>query len=319
MIDWNSIGTVDDLLKYETDLFDEAPDVTEFQRNWVNPNLAPEEKEDAEYWSQFKRGIWLLMSPPGSGKNMLADMIAYKFKRYYGLTSVLDHRPRRLFGAYVPFSTHMLADQMERMTEVSTGVVKLPLLPKKKPKNEDEEMALVAIEAQREKIKQLLDNGFKPYVTSDGKWISSRGEVFLRNAVIVLDEFDTKFMYRRDTDTKPLKREILKLFSYWRHLNCIIIGLGTEFAQVDPGCFPKVTMKVITRVLDEKDLLFGIIMKPMRYVKEGNVLIQASKPIKFFLDGEKPREMLGGLAWKDLYNTDQATEIHVPPSLRREQ
>ena len=66
--------------------------------------------------------------------------------------------------------------------------------------------------------------------------------------------------------------------------------------------------------------LFGVIMKPKRYVEGKGVLIESGKPIIFSLDGQQPRDLIDGEhGWKDLYNTDQATAFNVSKGLRREQ
>lgn len=321
-IDWSRIKTLDDIMAMgDEELFDFAPEYDADLSFKIVEELSPEDREDAEFWAQYRRGLMLLTGPPGQGKDMLAHMLGYKFKRYFGMRVISDTRPRKLFGAYIPFSGDFLVEQLDRAMEIATGHVKLHELPAKMPKTEEEVEYIEYLENENARLRK-----FVPYVTDDGQWISSRGEVFIRKAIWLLNEFGSRYMYKREPH-QPIKRTLLKCFTIWRHLQSLIVGIGTERSDFDPSCFPKVTCEVkmqrlLTLGVDGKPsnrLLFGAMLYPLRYVAATGELMMTGKAVPLLIDGDEPRQCLCGYAWKDLFNTDNAVAFEPPKSMRRKQ
>lgn len=311
-IDWTQIRTIDDVMALSEDvLYDSAPEYDAVKSFMISDKLNDEEYADALFWSDYRRGLMLLTGPPGQGKDMLAHMISWKFKKYFDMRAISDTRPRKIFGSYIPFSKEFLVEQLDRAMEVATGQVKLYELPTKKPKTEEEEETIEYLKRENEKLLK-----FKPYVTGDGRWISSRGEVFIRKAIWLLNEFGSRYMYKKEPNA-PITRTLLKTFTIWRHLQSLIIGIGTERSDFNPQCFEKVTCEVRMQRLSRGRLIFGAILYPLRYVGATGELIVSGKPIPIKIDGELPRECLRGYAWKDLYNTDNAVSFEPPKSMRR--
>lgn len=306
MVDWSKIKSLDDLSQLSDDeLYDTSRDggIANYP---LMPGLTDEEKEDAEFWRDYLRGIMLITGMPGQGKGMFAHMLAFKLKRYFGLTVVSDTRPRPLFGKNVPFSHDFLVNQLDRMFEVATGRIR----EVGKPKKDDD----------GDEIDWEAPNLISPHVADDGKWISSQGEVFIRRAIWLLDEFGSKYMNRREPNN-PIHRTLLfKIFPIWRHLESIIVGMATEKDDLDPRCEPKLTTEVrCTRLIvpdNPERLVFGITLYPLRYVSSVGELEYVGQKIRILLDGDEPRDCLGGKSWKDLYNTKQAVAIEAPNSLR---
>lgn len=302
MVDWDKIKTLDDLWMIDEDeLYDQSVDYDPQLDYILTPGLTVEEIEDAMFWKDFIKGIVLLTGGPGQGKGMLMHMMAYKFKKYFGKTVVSDTRPRRPFGAYVPFSEEMLVDQLDRMWEVATGQIKNP---------------------QKDEEGNIIPPLVKPHTTPDGRWVSSRGDVFLRRSITMLDEF-ARYMHRREPHL-PIKRQLLKMFTVWRHLRCIILGIGTERADFDAACFPKVTCEIrTTRIIKSDRLMFKVTIYPLRFIRSIGELEVEAKPIGLILEGDRPRagtgicEELGAMAWKDLFNTDNAIAMEPPKSMRK--
>ena len=331
--------TRDDLNKLSTNvpLYDDS-DIGEMHLT-INPNLSEWEMEDALFWRDYARGIILINGREGQGKGMLAHMMAFKFNRYYGLQVVSDTHPRPLFGeligGYAPFSEGFLVDQMDRMTEVATGQI-----------IRDYEIWECEECGTRREFK-IGKNGHhkcqscggvmglakepvdivKPHITSDGKWISSRGEVFINNAVWILDEFGSKYMNRRNPH-RPIQRTLLfDVFPTWRHLGCVILGLTTDSDDLDHRYEPKLTAEIrCTRMIvedkhgrvDPDRLVFRCNIYPKRYVGRGEYGFIGRKQT-YILIGDEPEEMLGGKCWKDIYNTHQPIAIQAPKSMRRGQ
>lgn len=334
-IDWNRVKTRDDLTKIAG--YDDS-DIGELHLT-INPNLSEWEMEDALFWRDYARGIILINGSPGQGKGMLAHMLAFKFNRYFGLQVVSDSRPRPLFGelvgGYAPFSEEFLVDQMDRQTEVATGRIIRDYeiweceecgarrefkIGKNGYHKCQECKGLMGLAKEPEDIVQ-------PHVTNDGKWISSRGEVFIHRAVWLLDEFGSKYMNRRNPH-RPIQRTLLfDVFPQWRHLECVILGLTTDSDDLDPRYEPKMTAEIrCTRMIveDKKGnpnpdrLVFRCNIYPKRYVGRGEYGFTGRKQT-IILVGDKPQEIIGDKCWKDLYNTRQAIAIQAPKSMRRGQ
>ncbi len=358
----------------ESVLFDSSPLFDPNEAYKLCDGLTEEEKEDAAFWKKYMRGIMLLMSPPGQGKDMFLHMLAYKAKRYWGRTIILDTRPRPLFGKYVPFSEPFMVEQLDRINEVAKGHVKseeesaelavnrllrilalptnmgnlevlnrevdlLPdpyshtqLLPDKKYEQILSQVELpsnIVDKLRSSAVRGLLVCGAftKPYVAPDGRWISSRGEVFMRKSVMGLNEFGSRYMYKRDPN-QPIKKTLIKFFSFWRHLHTLIIGVGTDRDKIDPSCFPDVTCEARCEralVLDKRGkpmerLKFRVTLYPMRFIAATGELMMVdndSGPDVIIIDGDKSRECLNGKAWKDLFNTAAPVGFEPPKSMRQ--
>lgn len=298
-INWNEIKTVEDFCNLGDHLlYDESPEV----QDDVKPRcgLTMEDMAEAAFWQPYMKGIMLVTGMPGQGKGIFLHMLTFLGKHLYGRTAILDTRPRKSFGLAIPFSEEMLDDQFIRMTEVATGQIIEDKKPRKKKKIDEDEYD-----------EEIVDTTPKitPHVEADGRWISSRGEVFMRRSIMGLDEFGTRYMYVR----RPMERmqvKLLRLFPLWRHLQCVIVGVGTERDDFSPRCFPKVTCEVRVQRLSEPGLKFGVKVFPLRYVGATEELEVAGRKVKFRLDGEKPRECIAPVHI-ELVDKDVAKEYEL--------
>ena len=334
-IDWTKVKTREDLTKIAG--YDDS-DIGELHLQ-INPNLTEWEMDDALFWRDYARGIILINGREGQGKGMLAHMLAFKFNRYFGLGVVSDSHPRPIFGelvgGYAPFSEEFLVDQLDRMTEVATGQI---IRDYEKWECEEcgairefkigrnghhkcQECKGIMVEAKES------DDLVKPHVDSEGRWISSRGEVFIHRAVWLLDEFGSKYMNRRNPH-RPIQRTLLfDVFPTWRHLECVILGMTTDSDDLDPRYEPKLTTEIrCTRMIVEDKhgrvepdrLVFRCNIYPKRYVGRGEYGFTGRKQT-YILFGDEPQDVLGGKRWCDLFNTKQAIAIQAPKSMRRGQ
>lgn len=344
-IDWSKIRDIKDLQQIDREvLYDSSDDQSTSIVYQIRDDLTPEERKDAEFWSVILRGIVLLTGAPGQGKGITSHMIAFKMKRYFNKTVISDTRPRLLFGEYIPFSMDFLVEQLDRTIEVATPskitLYNSSMFLGDKDELDDIDRRIVecvngnalpidVIVRKTEtrhsvvvrRLEKLVENDmvmtttFMPHVTSDGQWISSRGKVFLRDSVILLDEFGTKYMNWRE-HSDPVHRVLLKMFTHWRHSRSVILGIGTEKAMFDKACFEKVTCEITTVRVHPSRLIFAVHVKPLRYISSTGELEYAGKPTSFTLWGDEPKDMLGGMCWKDLYNHEQAIALEPPASLR---
>ena len=273
-IDWSKIRTRDDLTVVTSKLLYE--DTKVYSPNellHMRQGLSEEEIDDALFWAKFRRGIMMITSPPRQGKSTLEHLVAYKMNYYFEMLPILDTRPRSLFGIYVPFSQEMLDEQIVRM--------------------------------------DLLEKG-RGRAREDGSWETERGDIFLRNAVIGLDEFGSKYMNRRDPPNLPIKRSLLKLFDYWGHSQCLWLCSGISIDDMDRRCLDKIVWEArCTRIFDAEEcyedpstIIIGAWISPTRYNPYKDQMEVAGEPIPLRINSSKPQKCLAGSAWKDIFKTD---------------
>lgn len=177
-IDWTKIRNPADIDAIPDEvLFDQFESYGEGITPVVRDDLPDEDIEVAFQWLTVLPdfiGICLIIGEEGSGKSMLAHALAYDGKYLFNKLAVLDRPPRRMFGRYVPFSVEFLKEQLARLQDMADGHGK---------------------------------------VTKDGRWISSRGQVLIRHAVIMMDEFGSRHMGRLTAPNIEPKKSLLSLFS----------------------------------------------------------------------------------------------------------
>jgi hypothetical protein len=303
--------TIDDLERHLADISrydDEAEYGDEVYDVRLNPNLTEDEVGDALFWARFMRGIMLVIGSAGAGKGLFANMLAWKLRYYFGKRVLMDYKPRKLFDEvckaggyppYIPFNTSVLVEQLGRMSEVATVNTR---------------MAQSGV-----KYDEALGS-------SVHEWVSTKGRVFLKNSVLVLDEFKRYVDKRRPFN--PIGLTLYDVFDIWRHLDILIIGIAIDERELDQKrCIPKLTTIVRCTWLNDYTVKKHnlapysamVDITPVRYVGiagEG-VLDMSSPTIRRIVEGGKPRECLGGKRWVDIYNTKDAKDIFVPKSLRK--
>ena len=354
MIDWSQIKTIDDIFKLdESLLYDEANSAMPPDMLKLKSGLTEAEIEDAKFWVNYHRGLMLITGEPAAGKGITAHMIAKKMSYYFDKVAILDTKPRRSFGAYIPFSEEMVAEQVDRMSEMETGIVRPYVIKGLSSLDFDgnqEGFANYQVLDPLEQYKELKLKGcvpdnailqdynkrrneftarvdFKPFVSADGKWVTSRGEMLLRNSVAMMDEFGSKYMSRLSSPTLSIKQVLLKLFNFWRHMQCLMLGVGVSLEDFDRKCLDKALWEarcvhVYHAEEQEEDpsvIIIGVYLTPMKYDPFKDELRKAGNTVGLRINASKPQNMLGGKCWCDLFNTENAQGFELPRKYRRKQ
>ena len=287
-VDWARIRERDKEIRLERpEMFDKPPEgLYGFE---VNPDLTESELDDAFFWKDYMRGVWLVTGPPGSGKDVLVNMVAYKMKHFFGLTPILDYKPCAPFGYYEFFDTKLFVTEVQKIANAAKVQVH-------DSQNKDESYNLIEDMAL--------------------KWAEDNRKL-LRNSVLVLNEFP-RYMEKRRPH-KPITILLSHLFTIWRHLGILIIGVATRTDYLDQRAFKELSMEVRCTWLASMPDTFMAMLYPRKFVQATGVTEIIGMPTPLIIDIAKPRDMLNGLAWKDLFNTENDVALDVPRSLRREQ
>jgi hypothetical protein len=325
-INWEEIKTFDDIKKLDKNLlYDESRIMLPSGMLKLNPNLSDTEIEDAMFWKTYSRGKILVTGEPGGGKGIFAHMVSWKMKHYLGKTVILDTRPRPCFGDYVPFSPDFLQEQILRMDLVEKGI-------------------------GRE--------------TPDGKWIAFnprteddqdkdrdnvRGEVFMRNAVMLLDEYGSKYMPRLQP-TLRISQDLLKVDNFWRHMHLLTLGVGVSlddfnYKAIDKSVWEARCVQMSPRAklrsgYDVDDLIFSVYLSSVKVNQLSGAVETGNDTVRLWIFASEPQSCLpiidciecGGrgcekcnhegkrhACWCEIFNSENAQGWESSLSRRRKQ
>ncbi|KKN39296.1 hypothetical protein LCGC14_0744890 [marine sediment metagenome] len=269
----------------QSELYDDSPEPEELYTMELNLGLSDWEIEDAVKLENLMRGHMIVTGEIGSGKGLFANLHGFKMKRYYsGKKALLDYRPRRLFGAYVPFTEEVLKNELRKMTDVSLGI-----------DNESKSKAAQSFSAQAVKKAAKL-------------WLAKDGLVLLQNSVIILDEYWRYFHNRQPFN--PMGIVLGGIVKIWRHLDALIIGMAPRKHELDRfSCLPYVTHEVRCSWMKSKpDTTLVRIYFP-KSVGANGVLTVRRRRVTMTINGREPREALGGKGAFSLFNSKSAVSI----------
>ena len=271
---------------YEDSLYDDTPTIEDIYKYELNDGLTDAEIEEAIRIAPFIRGVMIVTGLPGSGKDLFANWLAWKIKRYFRNRHVLrDERPRRLFGPYEPFDEKTVAEELNKLNELTSFQV-------------DENMA--GNKTRQMQISNLTD-----------KWVTSQGNVKLQGAVLYLTEF-WRYMNKR-RPFNPMGMFLSGLLNTWRHFDLLVIGTAPFAHQLDRfTCIPLVTTDARCSWCTVRKNTTEVSLYPVAMVGSKGVLSAMGKPLKIWVDGGKPRDCLGGQRYYDLYVSKQAERLTAP-------
>lgn len=322
-VDWTKIKSMDDVLKLDENLlYDESDTMLPQDLLQLNPNLTEDEVEDAFFWKDYNRGKILITGEPGSGKGITAHMIAFKMKYYFGKTAIIDTRPRKTFGNYIPFSFDFLQEQIERLSLVEAG-----------HGIQQTDGKWIAFEPQSDEDKQLNRNRV-------------RGEVFMRNSVMLLDEYGNKYMPRLQPNIR-IAQDLLKLDNFWRHLHLLQLGVGVSLNDfnrkaIDKSVWHAKCVKMsnkwkVNNDIDANDIVIRVYLNAVKWNPNTDELQTAGAIESLTINASQPRHCLPVIdcdckdgskcentgkrnaSWCEIYNTDNSQGWESSLSHRRKQ
>lgn len=292
-VDFNRINKLDDLWRTtKQNSFDISPDV--MWKDEINPKIYDMSAgviDDMEFCRKWQRGIGLVTGSVGAGKTAFISATAYKGKFYFGRTPILDYKPTALFGYYEFFNQQTLVDMLEQMNGVIKGEITAEIKRTK----------------QGEKASSLLEQSTK-------EWFDSEGKSFFQHATLTIDE-TKRYLDKRRPHT-PMGLLLSDLFIEWRHLDILIQMATTDKSYLDQRVFKELTYEA-------RCVSFGhgntwAMLHKIKHVSPRGVIEVDAEPDYYNIDLFKPREILNGKAYKEIYNTTNLISIKVPKSMKRE-
>ena len=249
------------------DLFDETLGYEDEASVQLAEGLTTEETNQAKILYTLFNELWglcLVVGPPGAGKDLFGNWLSYTLKRYFPWKRILrDEKPRKLYGEYAGlFNESVLAEDLSRMRAIASGVG----------------------------ITQL---GMVLEKAADD-WVTSKGQVLLKNSVLYLTEF-WRYCYKREPHN-PMNKTMGGIHKEKRHLDCLILGTTQQVEDLDRfTCLPWVDWKVICSRASPKVNKTGFVfwVQKVKYDKRMMVLLSIGRPFPIAVDAGKPRSYLG--------------------------
>lgn len=283
-----------DLGIQEGELFDESPTVNDLYDIPLVEGLTEAEIVEANVWRRFYYGVMLVTGKPGSGKGLWMMWLGHKMKRFFGRRILLDFKPREPFGLYVPFNENVLLGELDKIKEMAATPTPIPK----------------SISRSNEKLKKEIQ-------ALGEKWMSTKGEVYLRGTMLALDELKKYFHNRRPHN--PMGITLGDAVTTHRHLDLLLVGATPLEREIDQFSFlPYVTHRVKCSWGIDGKAHYNIFQTVWISDKwGGGQLSVKGKAFRMSLDGGVPRDALGGYSYYDLYNSKDPKALRPSRSMER--
>ena len=261
-----------------------ADDVDIIENLQIPENLSYNEKKEAEFLRSIGKGVMLVTGNPGSGKDLFATSIAYMNKYYFGRRILLDFLPKEAFGEYTLFNMVVMMREINKMAKAA--------------KTEG---------ATQEETDKLV-------VKASEKFIEEN-EILFKGSVLYLSELK-RYCYNRNSQS-AVNKFIGSLCTVWRHLDILIIGTHVQKHEIDQYSFlayvthwAKCNWSLVRPNTTDVTITRGA------FIGNNAVYDVAAKPIILHVDGGKPRKMLNGKRFFDLYPTKNM--VNLKPAIGRD-
>ena len=80
---------------------------------FLNPTWS--QKKEIELYKTLYRGVMLVTGKPRQGKDLFGVTFTYLHKVFFGRPILLDFKPKRLFGDYIPFYPQTMIQEINKM------------------------------------------------------------------------------------------------------------------------------------------------------------------------------------------------------------
>ena len=252
-----------------------------------NPTWA--QKKEIELYKTLYRGVMLVTGKPRSGKDLYGVTFSYLNKLYFGRPVLLDFKPKRLFGDYIPFYPQTMIQEINKMARSAKFV------------SDNLETPMEKAEAD------YFENH-----TQD--WLN-KNETLFKNAILYLSELK-RYCYNRNPMSR-MNKFIGSLCDIHGHLDLLVLGTHIDHREIDYKTYLKnVTTWAHCKWSMTKPNNTVVTIRRGSYISEMGNFDVALKPFRYWVDGAQPRSWLNGDYPFHLYNTKNP--VNLRPVLPKE-
>lgn len=252
-----------------------------------NPTWA--QKKEIELYKTLYRGVMLVTGKPRSGKDLFGVTFSYLNKLYFGRPVLLDFKPKRLFGNYIPFDPQTMIKEINKMAKKANFVsdnVETPM--------------------DKKEADYFVDYTFE--------WLNTN-ETLFKNAILYLSELK-RYCYNRNPMSR-MNKFIGSLCDIHGHLDLLVLGTHIDHREIDYKTYLKnVTIWAQCKWSITKPNNTMVTIRRGSYISEMGSFDLALKPFRYWVDGSAPRNWLEGSNCFSLYNTKNP--VNLRPVLPKE-
>lgn len=243
----------------------------------IRGDLSWQARKLVEKLETIARGFNLITGDPGGGKDLFAVSTASIFKYCFGRRVILDFLPKRAFGDYTLFDTSAIIREIRAIAKASN-------VENIETSNDSKELAQFMEEAT---VKWLLEG---------------KGYDIFKGAVYYISELK-KVAYNRNPMSRTNKF-IGTLGTVWRHLDLLLMGTHVKANELDVKAFLEYAkLRTSCKQTMKLHIIKATINRGMYAGSDFVISNLAMKPLVFYVDGNEPRDFLGGKRFYDLYRT----------------
>jgi len=252
-----------------------------------NPTWA--QKKEIELYKTLYRGVMLVTGKPRSGKDLFGVLFAYLNKLFFGRPVLLDFKPKRLFGDYIPFYPQTMIQEINKMAK----------------------QAKFASDNTETPMEKEEANYFENH-TQD--WLN-KNETLFKGAILYLSELK-RYCYNRNPMSR-MNKFIGSLCDIHGHLDLLVLGTHIDHREIDYKTYLKnVTIWANCKWSLTKPNNTVVTIRRGSYISEMGSFDVGLKPFRYWVNGSMPRSFLDEQRVYDLYNTKNP--VNLKPVLPKE-
>ena len=253
---------------------DDEDDFSDFPRR---EGLSWYAEKVADMLSTMSRGFMLISGEPGGGKDLFAVSACSLFKYIFGRGIILDFLPKRAFGEYTLMNTAMI---IEKITEIAKS------------------LRVGGIEGSNDKgeLAQFMEEAVVTWL------LEGEGYDLFRGKVYYISELK-KVAYNRNPMSRTNKF-IGTLGTVWRHLDLLMMGTHVKENEIDVKAFLEYAkLRAFCKQTMTPNVCKAIVIRGVYAGADFVVSNVLMKPLVFYIDGNEPRDFLGGRNFFSLYKS----------------
>lgn len=252
-----------------------------------NPTWA--QKKEIELYKTLYRGIMLATGKPRSGKDLFGITFSYLNKLYFGRPVLLDFKPKRLFGDYIPFDPTVMIQEINKMARQAKFV------------SDNTEAPMSKAESNY-------------FVSHTQEWLDTNESLF-KGAILYLSELK-RYCYNRNPMSR-MNKFVGSLCDIHGHLDLLVLGTHIDHREIDYKTYLKnVTIWANCKWSLTRPDTTRVTIRRGSYISEFGSFDVALKPFIYRVNGAMPRSFLGEQRCYDLYNTKNP--VNLKPVLPKE-